>query len=159
MSHHVICIQRKTRHELYIWWHPVPSITGQQTRGLRTGSLNAFPRDLSPVETDECVCILVLAPLNLLLRCGEDDLDVARVALVRIDATVCTVRAAAGFLEAHEHRILMRERGLVHTGACCTTMLLIVRSSSSRLLASALDSAFLSKRVMNLTDFSGQRPV
>lgn len=46
-----------------------------------------------------------------------------------------------------------------HTGACWTTIFLMIRSSSSKLFASALDSAFFKRRVMNLTDFSGQRPV
>lgn len=38
-------------------------------------------------------------------------------------------------------------------------MLLMYRSSSSMFLASAFDSAFFRRRVMNLTDFSGQRPI
>jgi hypothetical protein len=38
-------------------------------------------------------------------------------------------------------------------------MFLIIRLSSSKLFASAFDSAFFKRRVMNLTDFSGQRPV
>ena len=37
-------------------------------------------------------------------------------------------------------------------------MFLMTSSSTSKFLASAFDSAFLSKRVMNLMDFSGQRP-
>jgi hypothetical protein len=46
-----------------------------------------------------------------------------------------------------------------HTGACWTTMFRMYRSSNSRFFASAFDSAFFRRRVMNLTDFSGQRPM
>lgn len=37
-------------------------------------------------------------------------------------------------------------------------MLLMYSSSSSKFFASAFDSAFFRRRLMNLTDFSGQRP-
>ena len=56
---------------------------------------------MPPVETREGGVgndILVLGTLNLGLGCREDDLDVAWVALVGVDATVRTVSAAAGFL-------------------------------------------------------------
>lgn len=41
--------------------------------------------------------VLVLRPLDLLVRGGKDDLDMAWVALVWVDATVRTVGAAARF--------------------------------------------------------------
>lgn len=83
----------------------------------------------------------------------------ARVALVGVDATMCTVSAAPGFLAVEYQYKLQLSTLSLPTGACCTTMFLILRSSTSMFFASALDSAFFNKRVMNLIDFSGQRPV
>lgn len=85
-----------------------------------------------------------------------------RVTLVGVDATVCTVRTAAGFLldercRDQEARMSMHKNGR-RTGACWTTIFLMKRSSSSRFFASAFDSAFFKRRRTNLTDFSGQRP-
>ena len=40
----------------------------------------------------------MFALLDFYISCSEDDLDVARVALVGVDTTVGTVCAAAGFL-------------------------------------------------------------
>ena len=70
-------------------------------RSRRPRSLDPLPRYLSPVEALQLANgddVLVFTPLDLLLAHAEDDLDVARVALVRVDATVCAVCAAAGFL-------------------------------------------------------------
>jgi hypothetical protein len=87
---------------------------------------------------------------------------VARVALVGIDTTMRTVCAAASFLQCKtpSHEISRTTNtNIERTGACCTTMLLMIKSSTSMPFASAFDSAFFNKRVMNLTDFSGQRPI
>ncbi len=42
--------------------------------------------------------VLVVALLNLNIGSGKDDFDMARMALVGVNATVCAVGAAAGFL-------------------------------------------------------------
>ena len=84
----------------------------------------------------------------------------ARVTLVGVDATMSTVRTAASFLLLRQvnMRVGELESNGKPTGACCTTMFLIIKSSTSKFFASAFDSAFFKRRVMNLTDFSGQRP-
>ena len=137
------------------------------TRALRNyqalGSrrLDAPPCNLSPVEASErrrCN-FLILASLYLFLRCCKDNLNVAGMTLIRIDATVSAVRAAAGFLLSRQVRFKAgRNWTMKRTGACCTTMFLMTKSSTSKFFASAFDSAFFRRRVMNLTDFSGQRP-
>lgn len=88
-----------------IWWaRPSPGTLdaqGEIKARSCAGSLDALARDLSPVEAGERGRgDLVGALLNLLLTSGEDDLDVAGVAEVGVDATVCAVSAAAGFLSA-----------------------------------------------------------
>ena len=114
----------------------------------------------------------VLGPGDLGTGGGEDDLDVTRVSLVRVDSTVGSVSPSSGFLSGGLSRSSnLRQRssspdsdygggGLSRlTGACCTTMFLMVNSSFSKSLASAFDSAFFNKLRMNRTDFSGHRPV
>jgi hypothetical protein len=130
---------------------------------LRTSGFNPPSCNLSSVQAGERWCdgIFVFASLDFHISCSEDDFDVARVTLVGVDTTVGTVCATAGFLQHNELLrtiVLQSTIGLKRTGACCTTILLMMRSSTSMLLASAFDSAFFSKRVMNLTDFSGHRP-
>ena len=69
-----------------------------------SGSLDPSASNLPPVEAGEsrgCDGILVLRTFNLLVGRGEDNLDVARVALVGVDATVRTVCTAASFLSAN----------------------------------------------------------
>lgn len=67
---------------------------------LRPRSLNPLPRHLPPVKTSEgSNRILVLAALDLNIAGCEEDLNVAGVALVWVDATVRTIGAAAGFLK------------------------------------------------------------
>ncbi len=66
----------------------------------RSCSFNSPACHLSPVEAGEGGGdgVLILAPLNLRIRCREDDFDMAWVALVGVDTTVGTVSATAGFL-------------------------------------------------------------
>lgn len=69
---------------------------------LCAGSLDPPARDLSPVEAGQRRLgnnVLVCRSLNLGIRGRENYLNVAGMALVRVDATMCTVGAAAGFLE------------------------------------------------------------
>jgi hypothetical protein len=68
------------------------------TECLSTRSLDPLAGDLSAVEARESGFGDGGGLLNLSVGGGEDDLDVARVTLVGVDATVGTVRAAAGFL-------------------------------------------------------------
>ena len=73
-------------------------------------SLDPSASNLPPIEAGESRSsdgILVLRPLDLLVGRGKDDLDVARVSLVGVDATVRTVCAAAGFLVRSKY-IVMR---------------------------------------------------
>lgn len=69
---------------------------------LCAGSLDPPACDLPPVEAGQRRLgndVLVLRPLNLGIRGSDNYLNVAGMTLVRVDATVRTVRAAAGFLE------------------------------------------------------------
>lgn len=134
---------------------------------IRSSSLNSSPRHLSSIQTRQSArgndSILVFTALDFFFASTEDDFDMARVTLVGIDTTVRTVCSAAGFLsvsKSHKINGIKRKRLISwRTGACCTTMFLMNRFSSSKDFASALASAFLRRRVMNLTDFSGQRPM
>lgn len=45
-----------------------------------------------------CDGVFVFAPLDFDISCGEDDFNVARVTLIRVDTTVGTVCTTAGFL-------------------------------------------------------------
>ncbi len=68
---------------------------------LRPRSLNASPRDLSSVKSAQFRGgdgILVLVTLNLLICRRKNDFDVARMSLVRVDATMRTICSTAGFL-------------------------------------------------------------
>lgn len=65
---------------------------------LSTSSLDALAGNLSAVEAGEGDGGRLGGLLDGLVNGREDDLDVARVTLVRVDATVRTVCAAAGFL-------------------------------------------------------------
>ena len=124
-------------------------------------SFNTPPRNLSPVQAGErrrCN-LFIFASLHLFLSCREDDLDVTRVTLVGVNATMGAIRAAPSFLLLRKMRFGVGVMDDEHTGACCTTIFLITRFSSSKLFASAFDSAFFKRRVINLTDFSGQRPM
>ena len=69
------------------------------TECLSTPSLDPLAGDLSAVEARESGFGDGVGLLDLSVGGGEDDLDVARVALVGVDAAVGTVRAAAGFLK------------------------------------------------------------
>jgi hypothetical protein len=62
--------------------------------------LDPLPRYLSPVEASEGSSNLVSSLLNLDVRSGEDNLHVRGVALVRVNTTVGTVRAATRFLKS-----------------------------------------------------------
>ena len=67
----------------------------------RPCSLNALACDLPAVEASKGTTgrdNIILCAFNFFIRNTEDDFDVAGVALVGVDTTVCTVRAAAGFL-------------------------------------------------------------
>ena len=73
------------------------------SRGRRARRLDTPTRYLPPVEASQVRRrdgILVLATLHLGVRRGEDDLNMTRVTLVRIDTTVRTVCAATSFLYA-----------------------------------------------------------
>ena len=73
----------------------------KHSRGRRASSLNASAGDLPPVQASvrrRSNDILVLGTLDLGVGRREDDLDMARVTLVGVDATVRTVCPAAGFL-------------------------------------------------------------
>ena len=66
--------------------------------------MTAQPRydsSLTPVESRELAdgaLVLILGTLNNLITNREDNLDVARVALVGVDTTVSAVCTTAGFL-------------------------------------------------------------
>lgn len=76
-----------------IRWYP------QLTTGSSTGSLDSSPCNLSSVQASQRKgCRLVVGLLDFRVLSGKDDLDVRGVSLVRVDATVCTVCAATGFL-------------------------------------------------------------
>lgn len=116
--------------------------------------------NLSSVKAHKGKSRFVCCLLDLGIRWTEDDLDVARMTLVRVDTPMSTICSSTSFLieESFSYQLcisLLWRR----TGACSTTMFLMYKSSRSMFLASAFDSAFLSRRVMNLIDFSGQRPV
>lgn len=70
-------------------------------RSSSPDSLNALLPQLSSVQLGRrhSVGVLVLVARDLVVRNTKDDLDVAGVALVRVDATVRTVSPAAGFLK------------------------------------------------------------
>ena len=71
---------------------------------LRPRSLNPLPRHLPPVETGEGGHrILVLAALDFNVAGCEENLNVAGVTLVWVDATVRAVGAAAGFLKGRKN--------------------------------------------------------
>lgn len=115
---------------------------------------NLSPSALFTVELDNAGLFCFW---HLLALWCEDDLNVARVTLVRVDTTVSTVCASAGFLNAMSARLhLVGKTSL--TGAWLTTMLRMRRSSEVNSLASAFDSAFLSRPSMNLADLTGHRP-
>ena len=93
-----------------IWWaRPSPGTLdtqGEIEARSCAGSLDALARDLPAVEaskgTTGCDNIILCA-FNFFIRNTEDNFDVAGVALVGVDTTVCTVRAAAGFLIKSKH--------------------------------------------------------
>jgi hypothetical protein len=65
----------------------------------RPDGLDAFSCKLSSIETwHRDNGVLVLVAWNFLIGNAQDDFNVARVSLVRIDATVRTIRPAACFL-------------------------------------------------------------
>lgn len=64
----------------------------------RSGGLDPLLGDLSSVEALELETVLVLVTGDFDIGDTEDDLDVAGVALVRVDATVGTVCPSASFL-------------------------------------------------------------
>jgi hypothetical protein len=69
------------------------------TENLLPCSLDPLPRYLSSVQASEGGGDLVRCLLDLNISSGENDLYVCRVALVRVDATMGTVRAATRFLD------------------------------------------------------------
>ena len=129
--------------------------------GLSARCFNPPPCNLSSVKASKRKGRrwLIGWLLDFSFRWAENNFNMTRVSLVRVDATVSTVCTATGFLyhseTQHPYLCLSLWR---RTGACSTTMFLMYKSSMSMFLASAFDSAFLSRRVMNLIDFSGQRP-
>lgn len=128
---------------------------------LCSASFNPPSRHLSPVQASQRDCRgLVRGLLHLHIRSRQDYFHVCGMTLERVNTTMGTVCATAGFLCVKElGGNIWSMNDDIRTGACCTTMFLMKRSSSSRFLASAFDSAFFNRRRINLTDFSGQRPI
>ena len=69
---------------------------------LRPGGFNPFPSYLPSVQANKrrlFGSIQVLAPLNLLVANGQDDLNVTRVSLIGVNAAMGTIRPPTGFLQ------------------------------------------------------------
>jgi len=88
-------MQVKTHNEMYTELPILNDIISRSN--LCPSCLNTLPRYLSPVETNQSG-LLVGCLLDLGITGNEDNFDVARVSLVRVNTTVGTVRATTGFL-------------------------------------------------------------
>ena len=88
--------------------------TGSQSSSR---SFDSLPSNLTPVQANErrpFLAVQVFTPLNLLVANRQDNLDVARMPLIGVNAAVGPVRPPTGFL-AENRKSVNRNRRPVET--------------------------------------------